>query len=306
MISSKNKLVIAISSSALFNLREANNIYQTQGLEAYEDYQLSKEHEFLDKGPAFQFVKKILSINLMLDYDWAEVILLSRNSLNTGLRIFNSIEHYELDITRAVFTSGEKPWKYVEPLGCELFLSSNEKDVKQALDNSIAAATLLPHQSKSSDAHQSQLRIAFDGDAVIFSDDSEKIFQTKGLEQFKDHEKHYEKKPMNSGPFTNFLSAISLLQQQLEDTHIDPLPIRTALVTARSAPTHKRVINTLRHWNIRIDESFFLGGLDKKAFLEAFQADIFFDDQKKYCTSASEKIPSAHVPTGIINQPNEY
>jgi len=292
-----NKLVIAISSRALFDLSDSHDVYQTDGLKAYADYQINHEDEPLAPGEAFHLVEKLLSINTMLhEAPRVEVILLSRNSADTGLRIFNSIQHYGLDITRAAFCGGQSPYRYVASFGCHLFLSTHAEDVRQALDTGFAAATILSSKSKQSE--QGQLRIAFDGDAVLFSDEAEKIFQEDGLAAFTESEKASANKPLNGGPFKAFLSALQGIQAEFSE---GDCPIRTALITARSAPAHERVIRTLRAWNIRIDESIFLGGLDKGEFLKAFDADVFFDDQEGHCESAREHVATGHVPNGVKN-----
>ncbi|PIZ03958.1 MAG: 5'-nucleotidase [Gammaproteobacteria bacterium CG_4_10_14_0_8_um_filter_38_16] len=284
-----HKLVVAISSRALFNLDESNAIYEKEGVEKYAEYQIQHENEMLKPGIAFSLVQKLLHLNT--HGDLVEMILLSRNSADTGLRIFNSIKHYGLNITRAAFTSGESPYQYVQAFGSHLFLSANPDDVKQALNAGCAAATIL---ASSTSAHETpELRIAFDGDAVLFSNESEKIFQRDGIDAFTKHEVNDAKNPLPGGPFKGFLKALQQLQKQFKN---HDCPVRTALVTARQAPTHERVIRTLREWDIRIDEALFLGGLAKGTFLKAFQADIFFDDQQTHCDSASRHVTTAHVP----------
>lgn len=294
-----NKLVIAISSRALFDLSESHEVYETDGLKAYADYQIDHEDKLLAPGDAFPLVEKLLKINSLLTKAGSpqvEVILLSRNSADTGLRIFNSIQHYGLDITRAAFCGGESPYRYVASFGCHLFLSTHPEDVRQALDSGFAAATIL--SSKAKQSSNFQLRIAFDGDAVLFSDEAEKIYQQDGLEAFTESEKAAANKPLSGGPFKEFLSALQSIQAEFSE---GDCPIRTALITARSAPAHERVIRTLRAWNVRIDESVFLGGLDKGQFLKAFEADVFFDDQEGHCESAREHVATGHVPNGIKN-----
>jgi 5'-nucleotidase len=291
------KLVIAISSRALFNLDDAHHIFQTEGLEAYSNYQIEKEDDILEPGQAFAMVKKLLALNHQLsDPVGIEVILLSRNSADTGLRVFNSIEHYGLGITRAAFCGGEPPWRYIEAFGCQLFLSAEGEDVRVALANGVAAATLV--SSATGDMGDQQLRIAFDGDAVVFSDEAERVYKEEGLDAFAASESAARKQPLMGGPFKQFLASLQRLQQALPAE--DP-PLRTALVTARSAPAHERVIRTLRAWDIRIDESIFLGGLTKTAFLKAYRADVFFDDQQVHCDHASGHIPTGHVPHGVAN-----
>lgn len=296
---SDKKLVVAISSRALFDLDESHEIYEQQGTQAYCQYQVENEDVPLMPGAAFSLVKKLLYLNNKnANKPLVEIILLSRNSSDTGLRIFNSIQHHQLAITRAVFTSGSSPYRYVSTFGANLFLSTSHDDVRKALDASIAAATILP-SNKGQKSEYEQLRIAFDGDAVLFSDESERIYKEKGLQAFTENEQQTAKHPLSGGPFKDFLLALNHLQTEYGE---DETPIRTALVTARSAPAHERVIRTLRAWGIRIDEAIFLGGMDKGPFLKAFGADIFFDDQQGHCESAREHVATGHVPHGVANE----
>jgi len=293
-----DKLVIAISSRALFDLDESHRVYEQEGLDAYSRYQVAHEDEVLAPGEAFPMVKKLLRINEKLDGEpRVEVILLSRNSADTGLRVFNSIEHYGLSISRAAFCGGESPYRYVSAFGCHLFLSTNAEDVCNALDNGIAAATLI--SSGSRDRNDDELRFAFDGDAVLFSDESERVYKESGLAAFTQSEKAAAREPMSGGPFKHFLQVLHTLQSEFPP---ESCPIRTALVTARSAPAHERVVRTLRTWDIRIDESLFLGGLEKGAFLKSYGADVFFDDQQAHCESAKSHVATGHVPHGIANR----
>ncbi len=295
---SSSKLVIAISSTALFDMSESHSIYEQEGVEAYSRYQRQHEDDILEPGEALPLVSKLLSINDQLEGDpRVEVILLSRNSADTGLRVFNSIAHYNLDISRAAFSGGTSPYRYVSAFNCDLFLSTNAGDVRSALDNGVAAATLIPSRGKNSETND--LRFAFDGDAVLFSDASERIFKERGLKAFADNEKAAACEPLDAGPFKNFLTALQGLQSEFSP---DTCPIRTALVTARAAPSHERVVRTLRDWNVRIDESLFLGGLSKGDFLKSFGADVFFDDQQLHCSSASDFVATGHVPHGVSNE----
>lgn len=292
------KLVIAISSRALFDLDERHQVYVTQGVDAYCTYQTTHENDALQPGVAFNLVKKLLALNAPdLAHPRVEIILLSRNSADTGLRIFNSIEHYQLDITRAAFCGGGSSHRYIQAFGAHLFLSSDQDDVRQTLEQGHAAATILPSQVGQS--AEPQLRIAFDGDAVLFSDESERIYKQQGLQAFTANEKKSARTPMTGGPFKEFLAALHRIQAEYpaEDS-----PIRTALITARGAPAHERVIRTLREWGIRIDEALFLGGMKKGEFLKAFGADIFFDDQQGHCDSAREHVATGHVPYGVANE----
>ena len=291
-------LVIGISSRALFDLRESHEIFETRGLAAYADYQVAREDTFLEPGVAFPLVRKLLALNeAAAAHPRVEVILLSRNSADTGLRIFNTIEHFGLNIERAAFTNGESPWKYMEAFGADLLLSTNASDVRKALLKGYAAATILPGSASGRDT--GQLRIAFDGDAVIFSDEAERVYQEQGLEAFAASERQAANQPLSGGPFKQVLEALHRIQSAFP---IEDNPIRTALVTARSAPAHKRVVLTLREWGIRIDEALFLGGRSKGEFLKAFGADIFFDDQQAHIDSAKAHVASAHVPNGIVNE----
>lgn len=292
-----DRLVIAISSRALFNLDESHRIYETEGLAAFAQYQVTHEETPLEPGEAFPLVQKLLDINRRLGKQRVDVILLSRNSADTGLRVFNSIQHHNLPIARAAFCGGESPYRYIQAFGCHLFLSTDPADVSSALEQGVAAATLMPSTRKPG-VSDDQLRIAFDGDAVIFSDEAERIYQSSGLKAFAASEQAAAREPLQGGPFKPFLAALHALQAEFP---ADQAPIRTALVTARSAPAHERVIRTLRAWNIRIDEAVFLGGLEKGEFLRAFAADVFFDDQRGHCDSASQHVATGHVPHGVTN-----
>lgn len=292
-------LVLAITARALFDLEDSHGLFERDGLDAYTRFQRQHEDNLLAPGIAFPLVNKLLALNALGNpgVPRIEVILLSRNSSDTGLRIFNSIEHYGLDIVRAVFTSGAPVYPYIRPFAADLFLSANPESVHKALDHGVAAATILP--SKAPEQASDQLRIAFDGDAVLFGDESERISQEQGVEAFADNERALAGQPLSGGPFKSFLAALHRIQEAFpaEDS-----PIRTALVTARSAPAHKRVILTLRQWGVRLDEALFLGGRDKGPFLRAFGADIFFDDSPHNIESARQHVASGHVPHGVSNR----
>ena len=292
------RLIVAISSRALFDLAESHALFEREGLEAYRDFQMAHENDLLAPGIAFPLVRKLLRLNKNAAEPRVEVILLSRNSADTGLRIFNSIEHHGLRIARAVFTGGASTSPYVHSFGAQLFLSANPESVAAALAAGIAAATILP--SKAPTSASDQLRIAFDGDAVIFGDESERVSAEQGIEAFHRNEVENADKPLSGGPFRGFLAALHRLQAAFPAG--DASPIRTALVTARSAPAHKRVILTLRGWGVRLDEALFLGGRDKGPFLEAFGADIFFDDSHANVESARQHVATGHVPHGVRNR----
>lgn len=289
-----NTLVVGISSRALFDLEEENKIFVEQGLDAYEDYQIAHEKDILKPGTAFPLVKALHNLNCG-DQRLTEIIIMSKNSANTSLRIFNSIEKYGLDISRAALVGGGSISPYLGSFKTDLFLSADEKDVQEAINANIAAGIICAHEDLPIDPKQEikQIRIAFDGDAVILSDESEAIYQREGLAAFAEHERQNAQKPLPEGPFAKFLKTISFVQRQFSE---DTMPIRTALVTARNAPAHERVIRTLRAWNVRIDEAFFLGGIQKSEILKAFGANIFFDDQSVHTEPASKLVPAARVP----------
>ena len=288
-------LTVAISSRALFDLDASDAVYREEGLEAYRRYQIERENEPLEPGPGFAFVAKLLRINELLGARRVDIVLLSRNSADTGLRVFNSISTHGLEIKRAAFSSGASPYRYATAFECDLFLSAEREDVVRALESGVAAATLLPMAQSRNPA--AALKIAFDGDAVLFSDQAERVYAQDGLPAFERAEAQAADQPLDGGPFKQFLEGLHRLQREFEDD----CPIRTALVTARGAPAHERVIKTLRSWDIRLDESLFLGGLDKAAFLQAYEADVFFDDHPDNCAAAPGHVAAGHVPHGIRN-----
>ena len=292
--------VVAISSRALFNLDESHRVFEEEGLDAYQAYQIKHEDEPLQPGDAFPLVQKLLKLNkqLQLEPGPVQVILLSRNSADTGLRVFKSIEYHKLDITRAAFCSGESPYRYISAFKSHLFLSADGSDVRRALDSGVAAATILPSGRPSTD--KDILKVAFDGDAVLFSDESERVFREKGLDAFTKNEKRKAEKPMTGGPFKPVLAALQQIQTAFPTGEA---PLRTCLVTARGGtPAYERVVRTLRDWKIRIDEALFLNGDDKGEVLRACDADVFFDDQQGHCDSARSHVATGHVPHGVANE----
>ena len=296
MLVAPPKLVIAISSRALFDLSDSHQVFEADGVEAYSQYQIEHEGDTLPPGVAFPLIDKLGKINAKLaGKSEIQIILLSRNSADTGLRVFNSISHYGLDIKGAAFTGGNDPYQYIHALGANLFLSANSEDVREALNAGFAAATMLPSADIRESDNDPTLRIAFDGDAVIFSDESELIYQSQGLSSFEAHEQREAATPLPGGPFRTVLETLHHIQQIPEASEL----VRTALITARGVPTQERVIRTLRAWGVRIDEAFFMGGRDKGAVLNAYKADIFFDDQQKHCDSARQHVPTGHVPNSI-------
>lgn len=289
------RLVVGVSTRTLFDLTSENMIFEQQGLEAYRSYQIEHEEEILRPGPGFALVRALLAINdLPGDKERVEVIIMSHNNADTSLRFFRSITYYGLHITRAVFSGGSPLTPYLNAFKTDLFLSANEEDVQQAVDSGIAAGIICTDGRKDLwGADIGQIRIAFDGDAVLFSDESERIFQSGGLEAFEENERRLADRPLKEGPFARFLKTVAALQQEFSGNDV---PIRTALVTSRCAPAHERVVRTLREWNVRIDESFFLGGVSKRDILAAFGAHIFFDDQEVHTGKAAEVVTAARVP----------
>ncbi len=289
-------LVVGISSRALFDVEEENRIYSEQGLPAYCEYQRAHEHDILQPGAGFPLVKALLRLNQLIPGQRkTEIIVMSKNAADTSLRIFNSIEHYGLDISRSALTGGSSLSAYLTAFKTDLFLSADADDVQDAINANIAAGIICTGSHPQIDANReiTQLRIAFDGDAVLFSPESERIYQEQGMEAFQKHERENAHTPLAAGPFALLLKSLSYLQQQFAS---QGAPIRTALVTARNAPAHERVVLTLREWNINVDETFFLGGMEKSAVLKAFGADIFFDDQSLHTDQAAQYVPAARVP----------
>lgn len=288
----QDKLVIAISSRALFDLEDENQIFEVRGLKEYIKYQLEHEDEPIPKGTGYPLIKALLDLNKKFENPIVEVVILSRNSPETGMRIFNSIDALNLDIIRGGFTGGEDTSKYLAAFDVDLFLSKNEENVKRALKSGRAAA-LLYDLPKNYQPAKDQIRIAFDADAVVFSDESERIYQSKGLEAFLEHERINAEKALPEGPFGKLLKLLSKIRER--DTSL----IKIAIVTARNSPAHKRIILTLREWGVQVDEIFFLGGVEKKEILKSFNAHIFFDDQDTHVKPASKVIPASRVPNSI-------
>jgi 5'-nucleotidase len=281
-------------------LDESNRLFEAEGVEAYSRYQMQHEEETLGSGVAFPLIKRLLGLRYPVTNEpVVEIVLVSKNDPNTGLRVFNSIECYQLDITRAAFTNGRSPYQYLSAFRADLFLSANPEDVRLALENGYASATIYTDLDFTDDDN-GEIRIAFDGDAVIFSDEAERVYHKHGLAEFQRHERENSEIPLPPGPFKPFLEALNKVQSAYRGAMA--MPIRTALVTARSAPAHKRAIKTLRSWGVTIDEAFFLGGLDKAPILDKFRPHIFFDDQQTYCLNASRVVPTGHVPSGIKNE----
>ncbi len=290
------QLVVAISSRALFDFEEENQHFEAHDDRAYMQLQLERLDRAAKPGVAFSLVNKLLAFNSATEQK-VEVVILSRNDPVSGMRVFRSAKHYGLMVQRGVFTRGESPWRYLKPLNANLFLSANEADVRSALEAGVPAARVFPDSARASGAHPDEVRIAFDGDAVLFSDEAERVYQNAGLDAFQAHELERATTPLAAGPFKPLLLALQRLQH--EPSH--GMRIRTALVTARSAPAHERAIRTLMEWNIEVDQAMFLGGLRKGEFLREFEPDFFFDDQTGHIENAAAHVPSGHVASGISN-----
>ncbi len=293
----ENKLVVAISSRALFNFEEENRIFEQGDDRAYVDLQLKRLDVPAPPGVAFSLVRKLLAFNEG-DEQKVEVVILSRNDPISGMRVFRSCKSHGLfNMQRGVFTNGRDPFSYLKPLGAHLFLSANAADVRQALQLGFPAARVLTESARAQDSNPNEVRIAFDGDAVLFSDEAERIFQAEGLDAFQRHESEHATQPLPDGPFKPLLAALHRLQRDTQSG----MRLRTALVTARSAPAHERAIRTLMDWNISVDEAMFLGGLAKGEFLREFEPDFFFDDQTGHVNAAARHVPAGHVSSGIAN-----
>ncbi len=291
----EGQLVVAISSRALFDFEQENSVFEAGDDRAYMQLQLQRIDQPAQPGVAFSLVNKLLAFND--GRPRVEVVILSRNDPVSGLRVFRSAQHYGLPVQRGVFTRGQPPWRYLRPLAANLFLSTNEADVREALAAGVPAARVYPQSARASQAHPTEVRIAFDGDAVLFSDEAERVYQAQGLEAFQSHERERAATPLAPGPFKPLLQALHRLQREPGAA----MRLRTALVTARSAPAHERAIRTLMDWRIEVDEAMFLGGLAKGSFLREFEPDFFFDDQTGHIADASAHVPAGHVAAGISN-----
>ena len=294
----EGKLVVAISSRALFDFEEENRVFEKDGEPAYIALQYARLDVPAREGVAFPLAKKLLAFNTP-GQSRVEVVVLSKNDPVSGLRVFRSAKQAGLGLERGVFTRGRSPYQYLEPLKANLFLSANEGDVMGALEAKVPAARVYPESAQAASRHAGEVRIAFDGDAVLFSDEAERVYQRDGLDAFTRHETAHALRPLPPGPFKPLLEALHRLQAA-SGTDV-PVRVRTALVTARSAPAHERAVRTLMEWNIAVDEAMFLGGLDKGAFLKSFEPDFYFDDQRGHVDSARLHVAAGHVPFGVAN-----
>jgi 5'-nucleotidase len=303
----EHKLVIGVASSALFDLSGSHQVYVDKGPDEYRRYQEAHIDEILPRGVAFPFIRRFLNINRHFPNEApVEVVLFSRNSPETGLRVMRSISHYGLDITRASFMSGQSPYAYLPAFNVSLFLSANEEDVKNAIAADYPAGLVLPSQIVD-DETDDELRVAFDFDGVIADDESEAVFKREGIDVFHAHETLHAAKPHQPGPLAEMFQKLALMQRLQERAQeADPTYkkiVRIAIITARSAPAHERVVTTLKSWGVSADETFFLGGMDKARVLSVFRPHIFFDDQLTHLKSApGGTIPMVHVPFGVANR----
>ncbi|MFT3934275.1 MAG: 5'-nucleotidase [Chitinophagaceae bacterium] len=294
-VSFTETLVVGISSRALFDLEEENRLFQTQGVIEYRKLQKEREHIILKPGTGFHVVKALLHLNQLSTDRLVEVIVMSKNSPETGLRVLNSIQHYGLDITRSAFTGGESLFEYMEAFDVDLFLSKEEQEVQRVIDSGFTSAALIYDPPENFTPETSTVRIAFDADAVLFSDESEQIYKMQGIDAFHANEKANAHRAMKEGPHAKLLKMLSKIQKKMQ-TGVELSPLRLAIVTARNSPSHMRVINTMREWDVYVDEAFFLGGISKDKVLKAFKAHIFFDDQDAHLKHAMKEVPSARVP----------
>lgn len=296
-VSLEDKLVVAISSRALFDFEEENRVFDSGDADGYMRLQLDRLEQPAAPGIAFSLIRKLLAFNEG-DQQRVEVVILSRNDPVSGMRVFRSAQAHGIALQRGVFSQGRSPYGYLRPLRAHLFLSANADDVRQALAAGFPAARVLTESAQAGSNHPHEVRIAFDGDAVLFSDEAEQVFQSQGLQAFQDHEQRKATQPLPGGPFKPLLAALHRLQRAGDAR----MRIRTALVTARSAPAHERAIRTLMDWRIDVDEAMFLGGLPKGEFLREFEPDFFFDDQTRHVDHAAQHVPSGHVAAGVANR----
>ena len=302
----EKKLVIAVASSALFDLTESDAVFRRNHDEDRK-YQRDNQAMVLDRGVAFPFIRRFLNLNRAMDgIQPVEVVLLSKNDPDTGLRVFKSIQHYGLDISRAAFTGGKSPFSYIPAFNVSLFLSADHSDVQEAINAGYAAGTVLKTVFNDNE-DDNELRIAFDFDGVIADDKAETVYQQTGdIDKFHVSESEKAEIPHDSGPLTGLFQKLAFLQKleikyATEHSNYKRM-LRTAIVTARNAPSHERVVTTLRSWDVTVDETFFLGGIQKSRILEVFQPHIYFDDQRLHLDPSSGIIPSVHIPFGVTNR----
>ena len=298
-------LVVGVASSALFDLSKSDAVFRNEGEEKYRAYQRENLDEALAPGVAFPFIRRLLTLNdLSEDERLVEVVILSRNDPETGMRVMRSVQHHGLDITRAIFMQGRSPYRFMEPLRMSLFLSANEDDVREAIRMGFAAGRVVGRAV--ADDGGTDLRIAFDFDGVLADDSAERFYQEGTLEAYQENESALADVPLPRGPLAAFLEKINHIQR-IEDAKHDADPegyqrrVRVAVVTARSAPAHERAINSIHQWGLRVNDAFFLGGVDKGPILAVLEPHIFFDDQRRNIDTTSHLAPSVHIPFGELN-----
>lgn len=302
----ENKLVVAVASSALFDLSDSDRVFREEGLESYVRYQQKNLNKRLKPGVAYPFIQRLLLINSLLPkVKPVEVILLSKNNIDTGLRVFRSISSHHLDITRAAFLSGASPYPYINAYSASLFLSANKQDIQDAISEGCPAGLVIEESRVIDQDGSLQLRLGFDFDGVIANDESEEIYKEEGIDKYHEYEKRFANKPLDIGPLGQLLQKVSHIQQLEQEEaknnkNYKPL-LRTSIITARNAPAHERVITTLKHHGIVVDEAFFMGGISKTKILEVMKPHIFFDDQLLHLTDL-KNIPAVHVPFGVANR----
>ncbi|WP_240529876.1 5'-nucleotidase [Streptomyces mangrovisoli] len=302
------RLVVGVASSALFDLAEADAVFRDQGEEAYRVYQERHLDDTLDKGVAFPFIRRLLSLNdLSPDDPLVEVIVLSRNDPDTGLRVMRSIQSHGLSITRAIFMQGRSPYHFMPALNMSLFLSANAADVREAVALGLPAGQVLGRAAADDESDDQDLRIAFDFDGVLADDASEQVYQADGIEGFRSHETMNAATPHDPGPLRDFLANVNRLQQREEEQRTEDadykIRVHVSLVTARNAPAHERAVRSLKGWGVTVNDAFFLGGIDKSTIMGVLKPHIFFDDQVSHLTGTSRSTPSVHVPFGAMNAP---
>lgn len=304
----QNRLVIGVASSAMFDLAKSDAVFRKKGEEAYRRFQTKNLDVPLGKGIAFSFIRRLLSLNNLSadpkNDPLVEVVLLSRNDPDTGLRVMRSIDHYCLPMTRAIFMQGKAPYDYIPALNISLFLSANKSDVTAAIQRGFPAGQVL--DSHQIDEADDNLRIAFDFDGVIADDESEAVMQrSEDVSEFHQHEVQNVMQPHKQGPLANFLIKVSKIQRiETAKRKSDPaysIRLRVSIVTARNAPSHERAVNTLKDWGVLVNDAFFLGGIEKAKVLAVLKPHIFFDDQSKHLSASSTVAPSVHIPFGVRN-----
>ncbi|MBZ3904098.1 MULTISPECIES: 5'-nucleotidase [Streptomyces] len=302
-----NRLVVGIASSALFDLDESDGVFREKGEDGYRVYQRANLDNTLRPGVAFSFIRRLLSLNDLNPEDdpLVEVIILSRNDPDTGLRVMRSIKTHGLPISRAVFTQGRAPYRFMPALHMSLFLSADGNDVREAVAAGLPAGRVLG-SAVADDPEDRELRIAFDFDGVLADDESERVFQRNGLAEFRAHETMNVATPHDAGPLRDFLREINKLQRREEERRREngdyTIRVHVSVVTARNAPTHERAMTSLNNWGVTVNDAFFLGGIDKSSIMDVLRPHIFFDDQEAHLRGTSRTTPSVHIPFGVVNQ----